>query len=460
MLPCRFALLLVAGALTACGGGSGGDGGIVPGACSVSTEKNFVRDATYEWYLFPDLLPAQVNASQFATAQELLDFMTATARAQGKDRHFSYVTTQAADSSFLQEGEFIGFGFRVRIDGNRVYFMEAFESSPASEAGISRGAELLAIDSGSGFVGVANILPGDPNLTNAFGPAEEGVVRGFRFSADGIVTDRSLTKRVVAIQPIPDDGVAVLTLPSNPAVKVGYVNLRTYITTANTPLRNAFGQFGAQGINHFIVDLRYNGGGLISISEFLGDLFGQGRQADDVYSNLRFRSSKSAEDRTHFFDPQPESVAPVAIAFIGTGATASASEMTINSMRSWVTAAGLIGADTYGKPVGQSAFDLTGCETRLRLVTFRSTNRDEEGDYYDGLASTLPFCGAADDLDRPMNDPMEASTAAALYWLQTGSCPPTGAAALVAGKPGAKMETRYPVPDQPTPAQIHLPGLY
>ena len=459
----HLACLVIAASLTACGGGGGGSGGgIVPAACSVGAEKSFVRDATYEWYLFPELLPTQVNTSQFADAQELLDYMTATARAQGKDRYFSYVTTKEADSSFLQEGQFIGFGFRIRVDGDRVYFMEAFENSPASAAGITRGAELLAVDSGAGFVGVANLLPTDPNLSEAFGPATEGVVRGLRFAKPSETpTEASLTKRVVTIQPIPDGGVEVLTLPSNPAVKVGYVNLRTYISTAETPLRDAFRRFSDEGIDYYIVDLRYNGGGLVSVAQLMGDLFGQARNVNDVYSNLRFRPSKAANDETHYFAPQAESVAPVRIAFITTNGTASASEMTVNDMKPWAEVS-IVGADTYGKPVGQSAFDLSNqCDIRLRLITFRGTNANEEGDYYNGLASTLPFaCSAPDDLARAMSDPDESSTAEALHWLGNGACSPAVAGIQEAQKPGIGIETRYPMPEHPTPAQVNLPGLY
>jgi C-terminal processing protease CtpA/Prc len=463
MIPHRLACLFLGALVAACGGGGGGDGGggSVPNACGSGAEKNFVLDVTREWYLFPETLPPQVSTGDFGTAQELLDFMTATARAQGRDRYFSYVTTQQADSSFLQEGQFIGFGFRMRIEGSRVFFMEAYESSPASEAGIVRGGELLAIDSGSGYVSVANLLPTDPNLSTALGPAQEGVARGLRFTKPGVAqpVEARLTKRVITIQPIPSDGVAILTLPTNTSVRVGYLNLRSYISTANAPLRNAFDQFRAQGVQYFIVDQRYNGGGLISVAELIGDLFGRNRSSADVYSRLRFRASKSSQDVTHFFQAQAESVAPEAIAFIGTAATASASELTINSMRPWVSAAALIGGNTYGKPVGQSAFDLTGCDTRLRLVTFRSANRDDQSDYYSGLAGTLPTCGAADDLSRSMGDPAEASTAAALYWLATGACPATGGAPA-AQKPLPGVEIRYPVPDTPSPAQIHLPGLY
>ena len=463
MIRHHLALLWLAATLTACGGG-GGDG-TVPARCSVNDQKIFVRDVTNEWYLFPETLPAQVNVANFDTPQQLLDYMTAVARAQDKDRYFSYVTTKEEDSSFLQEGEFIGFGFRLRIDGSRVYFMEAFENSPASEADMSRGDELLTIDSGSGPVPVANILATDPNLSNALGPATVGVTRGFGFVKLGGagVTSATLAKRIITIQPIPDDGVAVVNLPPpyNTSVKVGYVNLRTYITTAATPLRDAFLGFRNQGINYFIVDLRYNGGGLISIADLMGDLFGQQRSTSEVYSRLSFRASKSSNDVTHFFQPQAQSVDPVRIAFITTGGSASASEMTVNSMKPWAEVA-IVGTDTYGKPVGQSAFDLSdSCDLRLRLVTFRGTNSDGEGDYYDGLASTLPFaCAASDELQQPMGDPAEDSTAEALRWLGSGACSSVIAGVPTAQKPGIQVETRYPVPEHPTPAQVHLPGLY
>ena len=464
MIRTRLGILVFAALLAACGGGDGG-GPLVPATCSVSTEKNFVRDATNEWYLFPELLPAQVNPSDFATAQDLLDFMTATARDQGKDRYFSYVTTKEADNSFLREGEFIGFGVRLRIDGSRVFFMEAFENSPASEAGIGRGDELLEVNSGDGWVPVPNLLATDPTLSDAFGPAEVGVQRGFRFRTVGTntVVESSLTKRIVTIQPIPDGGVKVLPLPGNPAIEAGYVNLRSFISTADPRLREAFGQFAARGIQNVIVDLRYNGGGLISTAELMGDVMGALRQPDDVFNNLRFRASKASSDETRYFMPiAGVSVDAVNVAFITTAASASASELTVNGMKPWAHVA-IVGADSFGKPVGQSAFDLDDrCDLRLRLVTLRSTNADEEGDYYDGLAATLPgaACAADDDLLRPMGDPGEASTAEALNWLATGACSTIISAVPGARKPSIGQQSIYPVPGRPTPAQAYLPGLY
>ena len=442
--------------IAACGGD--GDGSMVPGAgCSAANQKQFVLDVTRDWYLFE---PATVNAGDFQTAQELLDALTATARAEGKDRFFSFLTTPEADSSFLQEGQFIGFGFRTSIQNDRLLLPDVFENSPAALGGLARGAEITHVDSGSGFVPMATILATDPDLELAFGPATEGVQRGLRFVlAGGQQMEAVFTKEIVTIPPVPAGGVAVLALPSNPSVPVGYVNLRTFISTAEAPLRSAYAQFRAQGIQNLIVDFRYNGGGLVGIADLMGDLHALGRGPSDVFENMRFNARKSSNDSVHRFIQQPQSVDPVRIAFITTGATASASELVANGMKPWVEVA-IVGSDTFGKPVGQSAFDLTGCDLRMRLVTFKITNADEEGDYFDGLASTLPFaCAASDDLTRDPWDSAESSTAAALFWLGTGAC---GQVMSAPAMPFLKAQAalRLPLARTPTAAQAYLPGLF
>jgi C-terminal processing protease CtpA/Prc len=455
------ATALLAAVLAACGGGSGGNGATTGGACSVTNQKQFVLDATREWYLFQDLLPPSVSIGDYANAQDLLDALTATARTQGKDRFFSYLTTPAADSSFLQEGQFIGFGIRTSIQGNRLFVPDVFEASPAADGGLTRGAEIIAVDSGSGFIPMATILQTDPNLEQAFGPATQGVQRGIRFLrvTGQQAPDVTLTKRIVTILPVPTTGgTAILALPSNPTVQVGYINLRTFISTADAPLRSAYASFLALGIHNIIVDLRYNGGGLVSIAELLGDLHGGGLTGS-IYSNTLFNTAKASNNSVRRFQSQPQSVAPVRIAFITTGGTASASELVVNSMKPWVEVA-IVGADTFGKPVGQFAFDLTGCDLRLRLITFRTTNANNEGDYYDGLASTIPFaCAAADDLTQAPGNVFETSTSAALNWLGTGAC----GQVMSAPAPGLRLTlapARIPVPKTPTPAQAYLPGLF
>src|SRR3546814_10202403 len=47
----------------------------------------------------------------------------------------------------------------------------------------------------------------------------------------------------------------------------------------------------------------------------------------------------------------------------------------------------LVGADTYGKPVGQIALDNAECDDRMRVIAFALANADGQGDYYGGLRS-------------------------------------------------------------------------
>jgi C-terminal processing protease CtpA/Prc len=469
----RPALGAFAALLTACGGGSdsaGGSGGASAGgsggggfgnaACGQALRKQWVLDVTRDWYLFPELLPTTVNLNSYETAEQLLDALTAEARAQGKDRNFSYLTTKAAENALFGEGQFVGFGFRNRTDaGNRPFVLDVYEGSPAADAGLRRGDEIVAVDQGSGFVTVASLLVDGRTFSDLMGAAEAGVRRGLRLQRGTTTVDVQMTKRTVTIDPVPD-GFGVSVLPLAGTTGVGYLNLRSYVTTADAQLRDAFAQLRARNLQYFIVDLRYNGGGLVSTAELIGNLLGDGRQGTDVQYRMTHNAARSAQDSTVRFQPQPQSVRPVRIAFLTTEATASAAEINVNVMKPWVEVA-IVGSDTFGKPVGQLAFDLTGCTDRLRLVSFKTVNARGEGDYYSGLASTMRFaCAASDTLGAAMNDPADGLTSAALGWIGTGSCPNgvIAGAGEASQKPGA-IRGAFPRPAQPSDAEHWLPGI-
>lgn len=465
------AVLTLLGALltliVGCGGGGGdGGGGRTPSSCSEADLKRFVLATSRDWYLFPELLPATVDTASFATAAELLDHLTATARAQGKDRYFSYLTTRTEENSLLGEGEYVGFGLRTRTDpGPRPFIVEVFEDSPAAEGGLERGDEIIEVDldDGNGYVPVSELLADGSTISDVLGPSEVGIERRLKLLRLGEAQpiEASLVKRTVTIDPVSDVyGWAVLPLAGTAGV--GYVNLRTYISTADAELRDVFAQLRTRNLDYYIVDLRYNGGGLVRIAELINDLLGAARSTTDVQLRMLHNAARStAEDETRRFDPQPQSVQPVRIAFLTTDATASASEINVNSMAPWVEVA-IVGADTYGKPVGQLAFDLPGCDDRLRLVSFRTVNALDQGDYYNGLAATLDFaCAAPDTLEHAMGDPAEGMVSAALYWLANGACESVIAPDPAArSKPGGStMLERHPRPARPSAPQLWLPGV-
>ena len=457
--------------VASCGGGGGSSGPPTGGvgaptptpspaptsaACSLSARQDWALTQLQEWYLFPSLLDTTVNKAAHTTLQGYIDALVAPARAQNRDRYFTYVTSIAEENAFYEQGETAGFGIRLGYDtaNRRLYVIEAFEGGPALAAGIDRGTEIVQI--GSQTVNSLMATGGPGAVIDALGPDTAGLTRQLTIQ-DLSGTQRSVTvsKAVFAIDPVSDRyGVKII---ADGARRVGYLNMRTFIDTSGPNLRAAFAEFKAQGVTELIVDLRYNGGGLLSVAALMIDLMGQGREGQ-VSTYVTFRDSKAAEGDTVLFAPQPEAIAPTKIAFIATGSTASASEMVINGMVPYLgTNMALVGTNTYGKPVGQIALDRPACDDRLRAMAFKIENANHQGEYFNGLATTVTMtCMASDDISRQLGDPDERMVRAALDYLAGRSCTKIAALGPLAPTPRGLLTPEAP---QST-IRRELPGAY
>lgn len=478
-------LVALATLLSACGGGGSGSGSAgsvsvtptpAPGAtasptptatagCSLRERQDWAASQLREWYLFPELLPATLDPTPYSSVDTYIDALTATARAQRKDRFFTYLTSIAGEDAFYNSGQSAGFGFRLNYTTaqRRVFIAEAFEGTPALAVGIDRGTEILAVGtSEANLRNVGDIIAseGTAGVTNALGPNTAGTSRTFRI-VDTAGATRVVTAAKADYELTPVSSRYGARILDDGGKKVGYVNLRTFISTADPALRGAFAQFRAAGVTQVIVDLRYNGGGLVSIAGLMGDLLGGTRSTSDVFSYTTFNAAKSSNNESRNFAPKPQSVSAMKIAFIGTSGTASASELVINAFIPYLHRdAGLIGTNTFGKPVGQIALDRAACDDRLRVIAFATQNAARQGNYFDGLASVVEAsCSAGDDVTFPLGDAREASVKSALDFLAGRACTPisgtpVGASARSTGRAELLM------PDRPTTAQREVPGLF
>jgi carboxyl-terminal processing protease len=467
------ALLSLAAILSACGGGGSGSSAPATSAesptpaptsagCSVRARQDFALSVLQEWYLFPETLPASLDPNGFADVTGYIDALTATARAQGKDRFFTFVTSIREEEAFNNSGSTAGFGFRLQTDGaaRRAFVSEAFETAPAFAQGLDRGDEILAIGDTPGSLRlVSDIIAasGTGGVSDALGPSNAGVTRTLRLSGPSGTREITITKADYALQPVSGRyGARIIEADGR---KVGYLNLRTFIDTANPQLRAAFQQFQAAGVTDLIVDFRYNGGGLVSTAYLLGDLLGRARFSSEVQSRLEYRPSKSSRNETRTFRSEGASIAPMRIAFITTGASASASEFVINAQLPYLgSGLALVGANTFGKPVGQVAVDRASCDDRVRVVAFSTKNATGFDGYFNGLATAVPnTCQATDDIAFPLGDPREASVARALDFLAGRSCTP-----ITAGQTSQRLSDRRQLltPAAPNAAQREVPGLF
>ncbi len=459
--------------LAACGGGggssntaTGGGGSQSTAQCAISNQIAFADDVLDEWYLFPNLLDNTVNANNFTTVQDFLNARVAPARAQSRDKGFTFATSIAEENALISSGSSAGFGIRLSYDtaNDRVFLLETFESAPGFAAGMDRGTELLAIGTDAGNLqSIASLMAtgGPQAVIDALGPSNAGVARVIRFAqVDGTIIEANVTKTDFSLDPISDRYGALII--DDGGKNVGYLNLRTFIISdAADQLRDAFQLFNANGVTELIIDFRYNGGGLVSVSEVFGDLLGQGR-VGQLWSRTILRDSKSSENSNEFFENEANALQATKIAFITTGNSASASELVINSMLPYLNAdsVALVGANTSGKPVGQFGFDFDACDLRIRAVTFQTVNADEQGDYFTGLAGTVPnTCRATDDISNALGDADEASVSTALDFLAGRSC------TAISGKTDDTLaqrerELQAMRPEQPSAAQFEIPGLF
>lgn len=447
-----------------------------PVACSLRAQQDFADQVLNEWYLFPDLL-ANANPASFNNLDDYLDARVAPARAANRDRFFTFATSIAAENALINSGSSAGFGIRLSYDtaARRLFVVEAYEGASGLAAGLDRGTEITAIGTSAATLQSVSSLfasGGAQAVADALGPSDAGVSRVLRFTQPGgAVLERSVTKTNFTLDPVSDRyGAVILT---EGARRIGYINLRTFIVSdAADQLRAAFGQFAGQGVTELIIDLRYNGGGLVSVADTFGDLLGKGR-VGQVWSREVLRPSKASENSTRLFRDEVNAITPTRVAVITTGASASASELVTNSLIPYLgNDLALVGANSFGKPVGQFGFDLASCDLRVRAVAFQTVNANNQGEYYTGLASVVPnTCRAGDDISRPLGDPREASIAAALDFLGGRACTPisaSGAHGAAVGqsegqsaRQGLDLPARQPLqPRRPGPSQRELPGLF
>ena len=400
----KFLYMLVAASLTFAGCSASDGGGAGPqvgtSACENDAQKQFVLDVMRDIYFWYDLLPANVDLSQYASPEELLAFLITF---QPLD-DFSFITTAEADAQFFGEGQFEGFGFSTRFEAaDDLRFTRVFSGSPAAMGGFQRGQRILELDGRT----IAEI-----EANEGVGVVFDQSPLEFRIrnldASEFLVT---VSHDIVTIDPLPQWRVIDIG-----GVPVGYVEFATFVSTADPVFSNVFSDFNAAGVTDVIIDMRYNGGGLVNIARLLGDYLG-GSVPGQIFSLTVFNDKNTFRNETELFEQIANSMNLSRLVVIATSGTASASELVINSMETHADVT-IVGDTTFGKPVGQVG--ALFCDKILRATAFETLNSLNEGGYFNGLAVDCP---AADDLTEVVGSATDPNLLAALTYLETGACP-------------------------------------
>ncbi len=386
-----WSALALASALCACSGVS-----TTEFDCSVQGQKGFVGSIMSNYYLWYDRV-APVDYAAADSPEELMQEMI-----YPELDHWSGIQRQQERSEFYDQGRFQGFGYTLGTDANgglRISWVH--EGSAAGRAGLDRGALIIGVNGKD----IAELSYAE--LNNEL--SQDVVVHRIQ-ELDGTVHDVELHQGDVDITSV--KSVSILPSASGP---VGYLMFTTFVRPGEDELRAAFAQFRAAGVTRLVIDLRYNGGGLLSTAAVLGSLIDQNGAGQPLIVETYNNRHQEMNRKRLMFD-EPEAVDVPRVVFLATGRTASASEQVINGLAPYLDVK-VVGERTLGKPVGADSW--THCDYAIAPITFRSLNAQGEGDYYHGIE---PVCEVPDDLLHELGDSDEAQLHAALRVLNDESC--------------------------------------
>jgi hypothetical protein len=363
-----------------------------------------------DWYYWNEVMPT-VNKNNYADPYLLMDAM----RYKPLDR-WSFVADYEEFMAEMQ-GTFVGHGFRIGLDdSNNARIVLIYSGSPLFAKGVRRGWIVKKIND----TDVAPILASHDGTayTNLIGPGEAGITNKFLFQTpEGKDSTITSTKSSFTLNSV----ILYDTLHLSSGV-TGHMVFESFIAPSETELATAFSYFKYNGVTDLILDLRYNGGGYLYIAQQLASyLVGNGNSGNDF---IRLVYNSNHQDANGTF-PLLTTESPLTLSkvvFITSRETASASEVVMNGLKPYMGVYS-IGDTTNGKPVGMNG-GVIGKKYFVAPVTFKSVNKYNEGEYFDGIA---PGSLVTDDISHNFDDREELCLKAAIGYLETGAVPGKGA---------------------------------
>ena len=361
-----------------------------------SSEKQYVKQLFEGPYLWYDHANTSIDPTPYTTPQALIE-----AYKYAKLDHWSFALTPEEYREFLnQKGGGFGIGFTSDL---RVKFVRI--DAPAWGK-ILRGDTLVKV----------NGEPATPERLHtasiALGISATFVLKRGENTVTVSVTPKAYTYHVSL------DRIYHLN-----GRTIGYLRYDSFSDSSDKELAERFKDFDAAGIDELVVDLRYNGGGVVDRAI---DLMGyiSDAQPGEPAVHLAWNDRYRAYDTTYTFPspPAPHAQGLTRVFFLVTRNSASASELAIHGLVPYLgdTNVITIGTATHGKNVGMAGVEHGGYY--YFLINFYVKNAAES---ISSAAGIPPTCSAEDDLGHALGDTNETLLKSALYYIEHGACLPS-----------------------------------
>jgi len=408
-------------------------------------EVSFVdggRDSTYDLptYYWYNQVPALNPLSSTYDSSDILladmkNYAINPSTGSPYDR-YSFLDKTGAVAAEIQQGQGGDLGMQVTYatDANNnsyLYVLYADKNSPAGLVGVTRGWQITAINGSSN---VSYDGSNGPNVTSVINAVYNDPSSSFTFlKPDGTTVTYTLTQASYNINPVLFD-----TVYNVGGKNVGYFVFYTFSSVYNDDgsasptqqaLNSVFSTFQSANVSDVIVDLRYNGGGSVATSEYIDSLMAPPTVKGKVMFNYLYNDKLTANESEIGLQSQvlfngSGGLNLAHVFFIGTGNTASASELTLNNLKPYMDVQ-LVGDTTYGKPVGFFSFTISdypnGVEKDLAdlyAINYETRNANNEGGYFTGL---IPDELAYDYVNVPWGNPNDDDLSKIFNFISTGT---------------------------------------
>jgi carboxyl-terminal processing protease len=251
------------------------------------------------------------------------------------DDPYSHYLTPKEAKQFNESvsGHFEGVGMNVEQDRRGLRVLRVFEGSPAEDAGIRRGDFILGVN-GRSIAGVNSEVA----TSRIKGPAGTNV--SLRVFTPGEDRDRTVKVKRERIE-VP---VARGRIVERDGREIGVLELLSFSSGAHGLVRRELDKLLRRDAEAIVLDLRGNGGGLLSEAVLVSSIFVEDGEIVSVRGRNRPERTQDAEG-----DAIDEKI-PVVV--LVDGGSASASEIVTGALRDQGRAS-VVGTRTFGKGLVQ-----------------------------------------------------------------------------------------------------------
>jgi len=267
------------------------------------------------------------------------------------DPHSSYMDALDYDNLKIQtEGNYGGLGLTVSMEDGAVKVIAPQEDTPAARAGVKAGDYITHIDGkliyGDTLDEAIGLMRGKPGTTITLGLVRPGRDKPL---------DVTMKREVIVQRPVKWEVRG----------DVGYININTFSENTGADTRAAIMGID-KSLGHrplgYVVDLRNNGGGLLTQAIAVGDAFLD-------HGEIVSQRGREKADIERYYAKSGDDAHGLPVVVLTDSGTASASEIVAGALQDHHRAL-IMGERTFGKGSVQTLLPL-GPKTALRLTTAR-----------------------------------------------------------------------------------------